>query len=146
TVVAGGKADGSAAELSTGFGRVPGVYRPPPPMNMKPILPHWGNVKPFVLTSAKQFPMVGPPALDSAAFAKDFDEVKRLGSKNSTVRTSEQTAIAIHWAGSEVPPLNAVARAVSAAKKLNLVDNARFFALLNMAMADAVIAGFENTN
>jgi hypothetical protein len=138
------KGDGSAAQVSYEFGKGPGVYQPTPPMNMKPILPHWGNVKPFVLTSAKQFPMAGPPPLDSAAFAKDFDEVKRLGSKNSTARTSEQTAIAIHWAGSEVPPLNAVARAVSAAKKLNLVDNARFFALLNMAMADALIAGFEN--
>jgi hypothetical protein len=130
--------------VSYEFGKGPGIYQPTPPMNMKPILPHWGNVKPFVLTSAKQFPMAGPPAVDSAAFAKDFDEVRRLGSKNSTARTSEQTAIAIHWAGSEVPPLNAVARAVSAAKKLNLVDNARFFALLNMAMADALIAGFEN--
>src|SRR5262249_153293 len=107
------------------------------------ILPHWGNVKPFVLTSAKQFPMVGPPALDSAAFAKDFDEVKRLGSKNSTVRTSEQTAIAIHWAGSEVPPLNAVARAVSAAKNPNGGASARFFARLNMARPAGVPAGCE---
>ena len=138
------KDDGSAAPASYEFGKGAGVYQATPPMNMKPILPHWGNVKPFVLTSAKQFPMAGPPPLDSAAFAKDFDEVKRLGSKNSTERTSEQTAIAIHWAGSEVPPLNAVARAVSAAKKLNLIDNARFFALFTMAMADSLIAGFEN--
>lgn len=137
------KDDGSAAQASYDFGKGAGVYQATPPMNMKPVLPHWRNVKPFVLTSAKQFPMAGPPPVVSAAFAKDFDEVKRLGSKNSTERTSEQTAIAIHWAGSEVPPLNAVARAVSAAKKLNLIDNARFFALLSMAMADSLIAGFE---
>ena len=138
------KDDGSAASAPYEFGKGAGVYQATPPMNMKPILPHWGNVKPFLLTSAKQFPMAGPPPLDSPAFAKDFDEVKRLGSKNSTDRTSEQTAIAIHWVGSEVPPLNAVARAVSAAKKLSLVDNARFFALLNMAMADSLIAGFDS--
>ena len=124
------KDDGSAAPTSYEFGKGAGIYQATPPMNMKPILSHWGNVRPFVLTSAKQFPMAGPPSLDSAAFARDFDEVKRMGSKNSTERTSEQTAIAIHWAGSEVPPFNAVARAVSAAKKLNLIDNARFFALL----------------
>jgi hypothetical protein len=138
------KDDGAAAQAPYEFGKGAGVYQATPPMNMKPILAHWGNVKSFLLTSAKQFPMAGPPAVDSAAFAKDFDEVKRLGSKNSTARTSEQTAIAIHWAGSEVPPINAVARAVSAAKKLNLIDNARFFALLNMAMADSLIAGFYN--
>jgi len=137
------KDDGSAAPTSYEFGKGAGVYQATPPMNIKPILPHWRNVKPFLLTSAKQFPMAGPPSVDSAAFAKDFDEVKRMGSKNSTARTSEQTAIAIHWVGSEVPPLNAIARAVSAAKKLNLIDNARFFALLNMVMADSLIAGFE---
>jgi hypothetical protein len=138
------KDDGSAVPTSYEFGKGVGVYQATPPMNMKPILPHWGNVKPFVLTSARQFPMAGPPPLDSTAFAKDFVEVKRLGSRHSTERTSEQTAIAIHWAGSEVPPINAVARAVSAAKKLSLVDNARFFALLTMSMADALIAGFDN--
>src|SRR5262249_15567468 len=138
------KDDGSAAPVAYEFGKGAGVYQATPPMNMKPILSHWCNVKPFLITIAKQFPRAGPPPVDSAAFAKDLDEVRRLGSKNSTERTSEQTAIAIHWVGSEVPPLNAVARAVSAARKLSLVDNARFFALLNMAMADAVIAGFEN--
>jgi hypothetical protein len=138
------KEDGSAIPASYVFGKGAGVYQATPPMNMKPILPHWGNVKPFVLATAKQFSMPGPPPVDSAAFAKDFDEVRRLGSKNSTERTSEQTAIAIHWAGSEVPPLNAVARGVSSAKKLNLIDNARFFALFTMAMADSLIAGFDN--
>jgi hypothetical protein len=97
------KDDGSAAQISYEFGKGAGVYQPTPPMNIKPILPHWGKVEPFVLTGARQFPMAGPPAIDSAAFAKDFDEVKRLGSKNSTERTSEQTAIAIHWAGSRCP-------------------------------------------
>jgi len=137
------KDDGAAAPASYEFDKGAGVYQATPPMNMKPILPHWRSVKPFVLTSPKQFPVAGPPAPDSATFAKDFNEVKRLGSKGSTERTSEQTAIAIHWVGSEVPPLNGIARAVSAAKKLNLSDNARFFAVLNMAMADSLIAGFE---
>jgi hypothetical protein len=137
------KDDGSAATQSYAFGTGGGVYQATPPMNASPILPHWRNLKPFVITSAKQFAFAGPPAPDSAAFAKDFNEVKRLGSRVTAERTTEQTAIAIHWAGSEVPPLNAVARAAAAAKGLSLVDNARFFALLNMAMADSLIAGFE---
>jgi hypothetical protein len=136
------KDDGSAAKQSYSFGRGPGVYQATPPMNANPILPQWRYVKPFIITSTKQFSFVGAPAITSAAFAKDFNEIERLGSRTSTERTNEQTAIAIHWAGSEVPPLNAVARA-AAAKGLNVVDTARLFALLNMAMADSLIVGFE---
>jgi hypothetical protein len=137
------KEDGSAAQASYEFGTGAGVYQATPPMNAKPVLPQWRNVKPFALTSARQFPMAGPPAVGSAAFAKDLEEVKRLGGMKSTERTAEQTAIAIHWFGSEVLAMNAVARAASAAKTPNLIDNARLFALLNMAMADSLIAGFE---
>jgi hypothetical protein len=137
------KDDGSSTQATYSFGTGAGVYQPTPPMNANPVLPQWRNVKPFIMANAKQFSIAGPPAVTSAAFAKDFEEIKRLGSRNSTERTNEQTAIAIHWAGSEVPPLNAVARAASAAKGLSLVDNARFFALLNMTMADALIVGFE---
>ena len=137
------KDDGSSAQQAYSFGSGAGVYQATPPMNANPVLPQWRSVKPFVMASAKQFAFAGPPAPTSAAFAKDFDEVKRLGSRTSTERTNEQTAIAIHWAGSEVPPFNAVARAAAAAKGLSLVDTARLFAFLNMSMADTLIAGFE---
>ena len=98
------KDDGFAAVQSYTFGTGAGVYQATPPMNANPILPHWRNLKPFIMASAKQFAFAGPPAPNSAAFAKDFNEVTRLGSRTSTERTNEQTAIAIHWAGSEVPP------------------------------------------
>ncbi len=137
------KEDGSAVPQSYTFATGAGVYQATPPMNASPVLPHWRNLKPFVITSAKQFAFAGPPAPNSAAFARDFNEVKRLGSRDASERTSEQTAIAIHWAGSEVTPLNVVARAAAAAKGFSLVENARLFALMNMAMADALIAGFE---
>ena len=137
------KDDGFAAVQTYTFGTGAGVYQATPPMNANPILPHWRNMKPFIMASAKQFAFAGPPAPNSAAFAKDFNEVARLGSRTSTERTNEQTAIAIHWAGSEVPPLNAVGRAAAAAKDLSLIDSARLFALLNMAMANSLIAGFE---
>src|SRR3990172_4274302 len=81
------KDDGAAAPVAYEFGKGAAVYQATPPMNMKPILPHWGNVRPFVLA---QFLMAGPPPLDSAAFAKDLDEVKRMGSKTGTERTSER--------------------------------------------------------
>lgn len=135
--------DGFDASVSYSFGNGPGVYQATPPGNAQPVLPHWRNVKPFVLKSAAQFAFEGPPNPTSAAFAKDFNEIKLLGGRASAQRTSEQTAIAIHWAGSEIPPMNAVARTASAARSLRVADNARLFAYLNMAMADALIAAFE---
>jgi len=108
-----------------------------------PVLPHWPQVKPFVLTSPSQFALPGPPPLDSPAFIRNFNEVKDVGGRLSTTRTNEQTATAIFWAGSEIPPLNAIARALAAAKKTSVSDNARLFAYLNMAMADSLIAGFD---
>ena len=137
------KDDGAATQVPYQFATGAGVYQATPPMNANPVLPHWRNVRPFIITGAKQFAWQGPPQPGSAAFARDFNEVKRIGGRASTERTNEQTAIAIHWAGSEVPPFNAVARAAAAAKGLALVDSARLFALLNMAMADSLIAGFE---
>jgi hypothetical protein len=66
-----------------------------------------------------------------------------VGSRNSTTRTADQTASAIFWYISTPVPWEAAARA--AAQKMNpgLVDNARIFALMNMAGADAYIAGWQ---
>jgi len=137
------KDDGSAAKVEYTFGAGAGVYQRTLPMKAQPVLTQWRHVKPFVLKSAIQFELPGPPAPSSAAFAKELNEVKSLGAMNSSVRTNEQTAIAIFWAGSEVPPLNAVGRAAAAARRTSLPDNARLFAYLNMAINDAFIAGFD---
>ena len=137
------KTDGAAGKADYAFGSGPGVYQRTPPMNAQPVLSHWGRVKPFVLGSAGQFSPPGPPAYGSAKFVKDFDEVKALGARDSRTRTNEQTAIALFWAGSEIPPLNTIARSMSAEKGLAIADNARLLAYLNMAIADSLIAGFE---
>ncbi|MEO8186700.1 MAG: vanadium-dependent haloperoxidase [Burkholderiaceae bacterium] len=137
------KDDGANQKAQYSISSGPGVYQLTPPMNAQPVLPHWRSVRPFFLKSASQFAMEGPPAPNSAAFAADLDEVLQIGGRNSTKRTNEQTATALFWAVSEVPPLNALARRGAAEKNLSVADNARLFAYLNMAMADALIAGFE---
>ncbi|MGB7988370.1 MAG: vanadium-dependent haloperoxidase [Candidatus Methylophosphatis roskildensis] len=137
------KTDGAAGKGEYTFGTGPGVYQQTPPMNAQPVLPHWRHVKPFVLGSATRFLPPGPPAYGSAEFVRDFEEVKALGARDSRTRTNEQTAIALFWAGSEIPPLNTIARSMSAAKGQGIVDNARLFAYINMAIADSLIAGFE---
>ena len=106
------------------------------------VLPGWGNVTPFTLLSASQYWLPGPPALTSPTYARDFNEVKTVGGKVSTARTADQTEIARFWF--EGPGnWNAIARTVSSGRRLDAHDTARILAVMNMAMADAFIAGFK---
>lgn len=121
----------------------PGLYQLTPPGFMPAILPQWGGVTPFVLRSRRGLEFKGPPAITSPEFARDFDEIKSVGARNSTTRTADQTAAAIFWVAQTGVPWFAVARAQSMAKKLSTTENARLFALLAMATADSQIVGFE---
>ena len=121
----------------------PGQWKPTPPAEAPMTLPNLANVLPFTAKAFGFLKVEGPPALDSAAYAGDVDEVRQVGSRNSTTRTADQTASAIFWYITTPVPWQAAARA--AAKKINLglVDSARIFALMNMAGADAYIAGWQ---
>jgi hypothetical protein len=120
-----------------------GVWQRTPPGLAPGALPQLGGVTPFTLKSVDQFAAKGRPALASGEFARDLDEVKRLGGRHSTERTADQTAVALFWSGNEIPQLNAVARAASQARKLSMHENARLFALTHMAAADALIVSFR---
>jgi hypothetical protein len=117
-----------------------GMYQLTPPASAPVVQPHWGGVTPFLLKSADQFPLVGPPVPHSAEFAKDLKEVQALGGKDSSTRIRDQTDVARLWTASAVGTDNEVARQLAANKGLSLGENARLFALLNMASADALIA------
>ena len=97
-----------------------------------------------MLKRGDQFRAEGPPSLSSDGWAEDFDETKRLGSADSSARTAEQTEIALCGAEPALPTWNRVARTVSAQRNTGLVENARLFALLNLAMADATIACWDS--
>ena len=91
----------------------------------------------------------GPPLLDSAKWAADYNEVKEIGSATSATRTAEQTEIALFWAdgaGTETPPghWNRIAHNVGGAAGNTLEENARLFALLNIAMADAAVCAWDS--
>jgi len=104
--------------------------------------PGWVNVTPFTLLSASQFWLPGPPALTSETYARDYNEVKNVGGKVSTVRTADQTQIARFWF--EGPGnWNTIARTVATARGLDARDSARVLALMNIAMADAYVAGWK---
>jgi hypothetical protein len=104
----------------------------------------WRNVKPFGLRSASQFQLDEPPALRSVRYARDYNEVKSVGAANSTLRPQDRTDVARYYAAtSPVGVWNPVARQLSVAAGDSLSENARAFALLNMAMSDAAVATFD---
>lgn len=141
-------ADGSATMVNYVPGSAPGEWQPTLPGYKPALLPGWVSVTPFAMTSGAQFRRSGPPALTSPAYAEAFDEVRLLGSATSTTRTADQTDIALFWAdgaGTITPPghWNQIAQTVVQSKNLSLVDEARLFALLNIAEADAAISCWD---
>jgi hypothetical protein len=135
--------DGANATVTYTPGNDPGDWQLTPPLNRPPLVPHWGSVTPFTMTSGDQFRPAGPPALTSADYTAAFNEVKELGSANSTTRTTEETEIAKFWADSSVPHWNKIAATVSEDQGLSLPETARLFAMMNLATADAYISSFE---
>jgi hypothetical protein len=137
------QADGADAKVAFTPKPGPGLYQLTPPYNLPAILPHWGNVAPFILRGRSGLEFKGPPAITSKEFARDFEEVKNVGARDSTMRTADQTAAAIFWTVQTAVPWHAAARAASAAKRLSIAENARLFALLAMATADSQIIAFD---
>jgi PAP2 superfamily len=131
--------DGAMAPNTYRPHTTPGVYVP----TVFPAVPHWGKRRPWVMTSGQQFRPGPPPALTSEAWKRDFDEIKALGSKTSTKRTPEQTAIATFWEATAPVVYWPVARSVAEAPGRDATDNARLLAMAAMAMDDALIAVFD---
>ena len=106
------------------------------------VLPGWGQVTPFVLPSSGLFPPADPPALTSEDYARDYQEVQAIGAKDSTVRTP--TRRRLRASGSGVPRRLESDRADHCGRlELDAWESARVLALVNLAMADGVIAGFD---
>lgn len=102
---------------------------------------HWREVTPFALRSANQFRSDPPPALDSARYTKDYKEVKAVGSAEGADRPEDRADVVRLYAVVGGAVLwNPIARQVAAMKNNSLSENARTFALLNMALSDALVA------
>jgi PAP2 superfamily protein len=147
-ILAARESDGSDAIVAPPGGSGPGVWIPTPPRFLPYLLPQWGFVVPFGMSSSSQFRPPGPPSLDSQQYAEDYEEVKEVGAAVGSTRTEEQTEIALFWAdgaGTETPPghWNSIAQIIAAAQGNTLEENARLFALLNIAMADAAICAWD---
>ena len=117
----------------------PGVYVPTPITASS----MWPKVKPFAMTSPSQFRPQPPVALTSAEWAADYNEIKSLGGKTSKQRTARQTEDGKFWLITGPVSYYPIVRQLVTAKKMELVDSARFMALVSTAVADSFIAVFD---
>jgi hypothetical protein len=121
----------------------PGMYQAVPPYDFV-FAPFWATMQPFALERPEQFRCAPQPAVNSSVYARDYTEVKTVGSLTSQTRTDEQTFYAKFWyEGSEIG-WNTTARVVAADKQMDLPATARLFALVDMALADAYTAGWDS--
>ncbi len=117
----------------------PGVYVPTATV----VAATWPTLRPFVLERVDQFRPGPPVALASPEWASDYNEVKAYGSRNSALRTDEQTETAKFWLMTGPQAYHPIARQIVTARHMNLVDSARFMALFAVALTDAYAAVFD---
>jgi len=122
---------------------VPGEYNAVPPFPFV-FAPFWKTMQPFSLNSYNQFRSSPPPALNSSTYTHDFNEVKDVGSINSNSRSADQSNYAKWWYEFSEIGWNRVARITATKHSQGLFATARLFALLNMAMVDSYIAGWDS--
>ena len=140
--------DGFSATVPGYFGGgAPGVWRSLPTGTnadgtLPAIVPQYRFMVPFTMTSPSQFRPGPPPDLTSEQYANDVNEVKAIGRVDSATRTGDQTQLALLWQATGVRDFFRSTRAILPAD-MDLVDEARLFALLGMSSCDGLISVFD---
>jgi hypothetical protein len=124
----------------------PGQWRPTLPAFAPMSAPWFGAVAPFTLKKDSEQLLASPPPphLTSGKYLRDYNEVKALGSINSTARTQEQTDLALFYSDNFLVQWQGTLRGIVDANIDDIGDSARLFALANMAAADAIISAWAN--
>jgi hypothetical protein len=143
-ILAARENDGANRTIEFTPGTEPGQYCPTPPDFRPAFMAHWGKITPFVLPSSAQFRCPDPPPVNSEKAFAEIEEVRAIGGSKSATRTPEQSEIARFWYESSPRGWNRIAREVAKPRLFDVWENARLFCLVNLAMADGFIAGFED--
>jgi hypothetical protein len=118
---------------------------PPVPMPFSPHANPWlARSDPFTLTSPARFRAPPPPALTSARYTRDYNEIKSIGALTGSSRTPEQTDLAYFYSDNFIAQWNRALRGVANSYLHRTGDSARLLALANMAMSDALITSWDN--
>jgi len=131
--------DGTSAPESYRPVTTSGVYVP----TAMPIESSSGKMTPWAMSSGSQFRPAAPPALNSEVWTRDLNEIREVGSSTSTRRTAEQTTMARFWFFTGPRTYNPIVKQVALAKKMDIEDCARLYALSAIAGADAFTAVFD---
>ena len=126
-----------------------------------PVGPQFESVPPFFIDSTQEFRPDGPPEFGSFQFATETEEVREIGglentAKTEITRTPEETEIAQFWSFDRTdtfrPPghWNLIAQEAilqnqeNGGEELSLVETARLFAQLNIALTDAGVVSWDS--
>lgn len=144
-VIAARRSDGASSTATHRLRPEPGHWRPTPPAELPALAPQWARVTPFLLAAPHSFAPRPPPDLDSVAYARELTEVRKLGARDSSARTPDQTAASVFWTG-YAPHLwsSAARQALKERPQLALVERARVMAMLSGAIADAFVVGWAS--
>ena len=122
----------------------PGVWRPTPPA-MAPFFSPWlSTMKPLTLRSPRQFRPGPPPAMTSARYTKDFEEVKKYGGMTGSSRSAKQTETAMFFSDIAFGAIPAALRNLATRHKMNISDSARMFAAVSLSVGDSAIAVWDS--
>jgi hypothetical protein len=117
-----------------------GAYVP----TASPLFAQYAHARPWLIPKADHFRPGPPPAVSSAAYTRDYNEVKEIGGVKSTTRTADQTDAVTFWRNANFGPAwQRMARELATAKELPLPECTRLFALLNMSLANAYIINWD---
>jgi hypothetical protein len=131
--------DGSEAPDAYRPKTKPGAYVPTPTT----VGSIWPKLKPFAMMSPAQFRPQPPISLKSQQWVTDYNEIKVIGARASTKRSTRQTEDAHFWLAPGPVIYYPVVRQVAVAKKLDVLDSARLMALVAVARSDAFVAIFD---
>jgi hypothetical protein len=140
TMLAERTGDGRFTPFTVVEGFAPGEWRRTPPAFAFEPAPWLGKVRPFIVDDATTLRSRGPNALTTHRYAREFNEVKKLGSLTSSVRTADQTDAALFWQANGASLFNAILRQLADTQNLSIADAARMFAMADLAGADGAIA------
>jgi hypothetical protein len=135
--------DGRFAPITLNVPLDSGVWRPTPPAMAPMLIPWLSQVRPFTMRSPDQFRPGPPPALTSATYTTEFNEVKAFGAKTGSSRSIDQTQTALFFSDIAIGALQGSLRDLATRRGLNISDSARLFAAADLAGSDSGIAAWD---
>ena len=135
------RGDGAFSDATWPVGDAPGQWRPTPPGFLQ-VGAWYATLRPFAVDNVGDYRTPGPPALSSRAYARELNEVKTVGLATSATRTPDQTEAAIWWDDPQMVEWE-IRRGLASSHRLSALQTARMFAMVDVAVADSLIACYQ---